>query len=181
VIDRERASSARGSGGVTCALLWLLLSASACTTAPRRAAQAGEGAGAGGPPAGVDASTTAGNAAAAGESAGAGAGGAGGGGGSASDSAGADATVPNVLDGSALQAGGAGGAPGPSDASGSPVDATWTDGPPAPGCPPLLPAFDEYCNREGLSCSYGMECCPDLAFCEYGRWTLLTHHCDTCP
>jgi hypothetical protein len=166
------------------ALLWLLLFALACTTGTHRVPQAGAGTG-GAPAAGFDAGSTGGSAAAPGAASGAGgAGGAGGASGSVSDSAVADSTVPNapVDSGTASGAGGTGGAPpGPSDASTSPRDATWEDAPPAPGCPALLPAFDEYCNREGLSCQYGMECCPDWAYCEFGRWTLLTHHCDACP
>jgi hypothetical protein len=70
--------------------------------------------------------------------------------------------------------------PGAIDAADPPTDAAVEAGPPSPGCPPELPPFDYPCNRDGLTCTYGMECCPDLAFCEYGRWTLLTHHCDAC-
>ena len=67
----------------------------------------------------------------------------------------------------------------PMDAAAAPPDArpnVNTD----PDCPTMLPEVYATCPREGLMCEYGMECCPDYAWCEFGQWTVLTHHCDAC-
>ena len=158
--------------------LWLSLTALACTTGTRSDAPASGGAGGSSP--GLDASTTAGNESPPGEPSDGGAGAGGSDAGSApSDSAVPDAPIDSGTHPADADAD-ADAAPGALDAAEPPPDAATQAGQPQ-SCPPVLPEFDAYCFREGLSCQYGMECCPDLAFCEYGRWTLLTHHCDACP
>jgi hypothetical protein len=175
MIDRRRPTGMRVLRGVAPTLLCLSLSALACTSATRSGAM--QGAGTGGASGGLDASTTAGNAAPPGEPSGAGAA-AMGSGGSPPDSA-----VPNGPDTGVQPTDAAAAAdatpPGAIDAAEPPPDAAAEAGQ-APGCPEVLPEFDAPCFHDGLTCQYGKECCPDLAFCEYMRWTLLTHHCDAC-
>jgi hypothetical protein len=163
-------------------LLWLLLSALACTsgtrTGPKPGASAGTSAGAGtsasagaGGSSGFDPSVTAGTAATPSASAGA-----------SGSEAGAGGVVADSAIANGPDDGGARPPDGGLDASPAPMDAASpTDAGRPPGCPLELPLFDDYCYREGLMCLYGMECCPDWAYCEFGRWTLLTHHCDACP
>jgi len=150
------------------ALLWLSFSALACTTAA-----SSHGAGSGGSSAGTGAGAASGNPALPGAGA------------AAADSGGSppDSTVPNGPDGGSMtlmDAAADATAPGPIDAA-EPRDALMEAAPQPAGCPLELPLFDEPCYRENLACMYGMECCPDWAYCEFGRWTLLTHHCDACP
>jgi hypothetical protein len=161
VIHRRRARAPRGSLAAGITLLWLILSALACTSGARGggAPEAGTGAG-GSASAAPDPSTTGGNAAAPAEAAG--------------------STVANgPTDGGVGTTDGGFDAAPPAPADAGPRDANSQVGQ-QPGCPAELPEFYAVCPREGLTCEYGMECCPDLAFCEFGQWTLLTHHCDAC-
>lgn len=162
------------------ALLWLSLSALACTTGTHTATP--QGGTTGGASTGLDASTTGGSAATAGQPAGAG-GSAGTGALDSGSTSVPDSTVANVPDDGGVRPTDASAdatMSGPIDAAAPPSDAATDSGPPQPGCPPQLPPVDMFCSSEGLACQYGMECCPDFAYCEFGRWTLLTHHCDAC-
>jgi hypothetical protein len=92
-----------------------------------------------------------------------------------------DSAVANAATDSGVRPadGGLDAAPVPVDASTVSPDASVLVGE-QPGCPFVLPEVYGTCSGEGLMCEYGMECCPDFAYCEFGQWTLLTHHCDAC-
>jgi hypothetical protein len=170
----RRARATRASPVAGTALLALLLCAIACGSEepgdpPMSAAGAGSS-----PPAVIDPGVTGGNAAAPAPPAGGAA--------SAPAAAGigaAGSTIPNAP-------ADAGTSPeNRLDAAAAPMDASVpreaavnvnTD----PDCPALLPEVYAGCPREGLMCEYRMECCPDFAWCEFGQWTVLTHHCDAC-
>ena len=164
-----RASPAAG----TTLLLWLLLSALACTSGTRTGQQ--PEAGAGGSSAGLAPSTTGGNAAMPALPSGSG------GAPSASGSGAGDSAIANGPAGSAAlptDAGFDAAPPARIDASVTPPDAATVNQ--QPGCPAELPEVYATCSREGIMCEYGMECCPDFAYCEFGQWSVLTHHCDAC-
>jgi hypothetical protein len=162
----------------------LVLSSLACTSGRRAdlTSQAGAGAGAAagtgaGSAAGLDPSAAAGSAGTTGEPAGGN-----GGAQSTSGSAATDSAVVSVGTDSGARPtdGGLDAAPpGALDASNTSPDASVLRGD-QPGCPFVLPEVYGTCSGEGLMCEYGMECCPDFAYCELGQWTLLTHHCDAC-
>jgi hypothetical protein len=179
MVDKRRPMRMRGLPCAAPLLFWLSFAAFACTTGTG-SSHAPQGGAGGGSPAVPDASTAAGNQALPPSNPTAGAGGA-----AALDSGSASldgAVSGGPIDAAVRPADAAADTapPGPGDAA-PPPDAAVEAGPPASSfCPLALPEFDTPCFRENLSCTYGMECCPDLAFCEFGRWTLLTHHCDAC-
>jgi hypothetical protein len=175
-----RAWAVRPSLAAGATMLWLLLSALACTSGMRADQRPQFGAG-GGSAAGLDPSATAGSAGAPSEPAGGSGAGGSSGGQPSSGSAAVDsgAANPPTDSGARPTDGGLDAAPVPIDASTVAPDASVLRGD-QPGCPFVLPEVYGICSGEGLMCEYGMECCPDFAYCEFGQWTLLTHHCDAC-
>jgi hypothetical protein len=50
------------------------------------------------------------------------------------------------------------------------------------GCPATMPSPDTACSQDGMKCQYG-ECCPAVATCQSGAWSVLVASCPTpaCP
>jgi len=173
-MHRRRAWAICQSLAASTTLLWLFLSALGCTSGTR-VDRSPEAAGAGGSVTAPVPSPPTSDPPAPGEPSGSG-------GGQSYSGSGAAGSLANgpADSGPRPTDGGFDAAPsGPTDSSAAPSDAVVVVGQ-QPGCPAELPEVYAICPKEGLMCEYGMQCCPDFAYCEFGQWTLLTHHCDAC-